>query len=95
MFIAMSHWSTSRPPASDTPSILDPHGTPLGHPAAVLCHGDPAALGLQGQPFHMGQQLTGDIGVGLGQPKVLDWASVVAELLDLPNLYQQANSPGG
>jgi hypothetical protein len=92
-FIAMSHWSGSRPLASDTPSILDPHRTPLRYPAVVLCHRDPAALDLQDWPFHEGQQLTGDVDLGWGNPKPCIWAWMVAKLVNLPYLYHQVNSP--
>jgi hypothetical protein len=48
MFIAMSHWSGSRPLASVTLSILDPHqgSSHIESPPVVLCHGDLEALGL-------------------------------------------------
>jgi hypothetical protein len=42
--------------------------TPLRDPVVALCHGDPAALDLQGQQFHMLQQFSG---VGIGQFKAL------------------------
>lgn len=46
VFIAVSHWSGSMPLASAIPSYWALTGTPLGHPAVSLCHGDPAALDL-------------------------------------------------
>jgi hypothetical protein len=46
--------------------------TPLGYPAVALSHGDPAALDLQDQPFHIPEQLIGGVGVMEGQLKVLD-----------------------
>ena len=39
-------------------------GTPLGYVVVALCHGDPAALGLQDQPLHVLQQIRGGVGVG-------------------------------
>lgn len=44
--IAISLWSGLKKLVSATLSILDPHQAPLGHPAATLCHRDPAALPL-------------------------------------------------
>jgi hypothetical protein len=63
MFIAMSHWSGSRPLASTTPSILDHHHPPLKlfSDILLLCrvrHRDPAALVLQHWLCHALQQLT-------------------------------------
>ena len=42
-------------------------GTPLGYPVVALCHGGPAALGLQDLSLHMLQQITDGLDVGVGQ----------------------------
>ena len=46
--------------------------TPFGYPVVALCHGDPVALELQGQPYHMLQQLINEVGFGVGQLKAQD-----------------------
>lgn len=74
-FITMSHWSGPRPRAFATPSILVLHQAPLRYPVVALCHGDPAALNLQGQPFDKVQQFRGGVDVGVGQLKALDLES--------------------
>lgn len=49
MLTAVNHWSGSRPLASATLSILDPHL----HSSAILCHEGPATLDLQNQPLYV------------------------------------------
>ena len=44
MFIAISHWSGSRPLASATPSILNSHQDSFQLPVDALCHENYAAL---------------------------------------------------
>lgn len=66
MFIAMSHWFGLRSLASVTPSILDPHQTPPGYSVVALCCGDPAASEQQDWPFHVSQQFTDDVDIGVG-----------------------------
>lgn len=50
-------------------------------PVIALCHGDPAALDQQDQPFHVLRQLTDDKDFGVGQLKALDLDRMVAKLL--------------
>ena len=82
MFIAMSHWSVSRPLASATPSVLDPHWDSCQISCWCTVLRDLKALGLQGQPFML-QQFIDRADVGVGQLKALDLAWVVAELICL------------
>lgn len=61
-------------------------GTPLWYPVFVLCHGDPAALGLQDRSFHELQQFTDAVDAGLGQLKALGLDPVAVELVIPPAL---------
>lgn len=73
MFIAASHWSELRPLASSTSSILDPHQESSWISCCCpVCHGDPAALDLQNQPFQPPQQFIDEVDIGMGQLKVLN-----------------------
>lgn len=48
-------------------------GTLPSYPVVALCHGGPAALDEQGQPFHRHQQqFRDDVDFGVGQPRALD-----------------------
>lgn len=47
-------------------------GNPLGSPVAALCHGDPAALVLQGWPLNMLEYFIDGFDVGVSQLKTLD-----------------------
>ena len=64
----MSLWSVLAPLASDTLVILEPHWESSG---IYFCF-PVSALDLQGLPFHMLQQFTDGVDVGVGQLKVLD-----------------------
>ena len=64
MSLAMSHWSGVMSPVSVTPST--------DYPVVVLCYGDPAALEQQDWPFHVPQQFTIYVHLGVGQLKALD-----------------------
>lgn len=46
--------------------MLDPHQTPPGYSVVALCCGDPAALEQQDWPFHVPQQFTDDVDIGVG-----------------------------
>ena len=86
MFIATSHWAGSRPLASATTSIQNPHqDSPLGYPVISLCHGDPAALVLHDWPLHVIQQFTDEVAIGVGT-KFQIWVWVVDELVSPPVL---------
>ena len=71
MFIATSHWSSSRPLGSATLSILDSHWD-FSQIFCFLCTRDPPALDLQDQPLHRCQQFIDKANVGVGQFRALD-----------------------
>ena len=45
--------------------------TPLGYLPVTLCHGDPAALGLQDPSLHTPQQIIDGMDIVVSQPKAL------------------------
>jgi hypothetical protein len=71
MFIAMKHWSISKPLDSATLYWMLT-GTSLRYSIVALCHGDPATLDQQDQPFYTLQQIIHGVDAGVGQHKVLD-----------------------
>jgi hypothetical protein len=69
MFTAVSRWSSLRFLASVTLTIL------LSLPdysIVVLCHGNPAVLDPKDWTFHVPQQFTDGVDLGVGQLKALD-----------------------
>lgn len=58
-----------KPLASVTLSILGPRGESIGYPVVALCHRDPEALDLQGQPFYVLQQITDGVDMGWANSK--------------------------
>lgn len=68
MFIAMSHWSTSRTLVLVTLSITR---TPLQYLVVALCHGNLVALDLRDWPLHVLQQCTDEEDVDIGHLKAL------------------------
>ena len=43
---------------------MDPHSP--NYPIVALCHRDPAALDQPGTPYHVFQQFTDDVDLGVG-----------------------------
>lgn len=82
MFIAMNHWSGSRPLASAALSILEPFWDSLD----ILLL-PPAALGLQDRSLHVFQQFIDGVDVGVG--------FLIALVLGLGDIWvgQPASSP--
>ena len=72
MFAAITHWSSMRPLAFATLSILEPYRTPPGYPVVALCHGDPAALEQQDWTFHVSQPFFSDIDFGVGHLRAVN-----------------------
>ena len=66
MFIAKNHWSGLSPLVSST-QCWAPTRTLSGHPAATLCCGNPAVLGLRVRSLHMLWQLIDGVDVETGQ----------------------------
>jgi hypothetical protein len=98
MFTAVSHWSGSRPLASATLSILDPHWDSSRYPVVALFHRDPAVLDMwYHQTLHMLHQFIDGVDVGViinSNPWI--GTSVVAELISWPALshpHHLTNSP--
>jgi hypothetical protein len=58
--------------------------TPLRYSVVALCHGDLAALDLQGQTLHALQKFTDRIDVRVGQLKAWIWTWLVPELFSPP-----------
>lgn len=65
----MSLWSSSRPLASATPTVLDPHWDSLSWPVVALHPGNLVALDQQDQ---MLQQLIDEADLGMDQLNALD-----------------------
>lgn len=72
MFIAMSHWSISRPLIHDHHRALTE--TSFRYPAVTLTHGDPVAIFPQDQSFHAFQQVSDKVDGRVGQQKAQDVA---------------------
>lgn len=72
MFIAMSHWSSSRPLIHDHHRVLTE--TSFRYPAVTLTHGDPVAIFPQDQFFHAFQHVSNKVDGRVGQQKAQDVA---------------------
>lgn len=85
----MCHWSGSRTLASVTLSILDPHSG-FFYPVVAVCHGGPAVLNQQDQPFRVPKQFTDNVDFwdgptqspGSGPGWQLTWSALRLSLTD-------------
>jgi len=72
--------------------------TPLGYPAIVLCHGDPAALVLQDQSLHVLQQFIYEVDVW-GRPTQIPtvhiWGRCWGGPTQIPTVHRWGRCWGG